>query len=92
MAELETPFAAEDEPETSQASIFAGYIPEPEYARQRKVSVRTCQRDRALRRAPPHVMVGNSVYYRVDAVRRWLLERERAASTPASRRRATGRR
>lgn len=59
--------------------IFDGYISEAEYARQRGVSVRTCQRDRALRQAPPHVVLGNRVFYRVDAIRRWLDAQERSA-------------
>ncbi len=58
-------------------SIFDGYITEAEYARQRGVSLRTCQRDRALRIAPPHVMIGRRVYYNIDSVRKWFEERER---------------
>jgi len=92
MAESETPNGAIDEFETPHTSVFEGYITEAEYARQRGVSVRTCQRDRALRKAPPHVPYGNHIYYRVDAVRQWLEARERAAGRPARRRRAAGRR
>lgn len=58
-------------------SVFVGYISEEEYARQRVVSVRTCQRDRAMRQAPPHVIIGRTVYYRVEAVRSWLEAQER---------------
>ena len=60
-------------------NVFEGYISEFEYARQRGVSVRTCQRDRALRHAPPHVALGKTIFYRVDAVRAWLEARERKA-------------
>ena len=91
MAESETPNGAINEPETPQTSVFDGYITEAEYARQRGVSVRTCQRDRALRKAPPHVPYGNHIYYRVDAVRQWLEARERATSESARRRQAAGR-
>ncbi len=69
-------------------AIFRGYITEAEFARQRGVSVRTCQRDRSLRKAPPHVVVGRVVYYRVEAIREWLISQERMAGQ----RSATGRR
>lgn len=58
--------------------IFEGYISEAEYAAQRGVSIRTCQRDRAMRQAPPHVLIGKAVHYRVEAVRDWLLRQETA--------------
>lgn len=60
----------------SAGGIFDGYISEAEYARQRGVSLRTCQRDRALCKAPPHLVLGSRVLYRVDAVRRWLQSQE----------------
>jgi predicted metal-dependent hydrolase len=60
------------------ASLFEGYISEQEYARQRGVSLRTCQRDRALRKSPPHCVLGKQVYYRISAVRAWLLQQERS--------------
>lgn len=60
----------------SAPPIFDGYISEAEYAAQRGVSIRTCQRDRAMRQAPPHILIGKAVYYRVEAVREWLLRRE----------------
>ena len=61
----------------SATGVFAGFITEAEYARQRGVSLRTCQRDRALRKAPPHVVIGRTVYYRIDSIREWLINRER---------------
>ncbi len=65
--------------------IFEGYITEAEYAAQRGVSLRTCQRDRAMRQAPPHLLIGKSVYYRIEAVRDWLRRRETVAeSRPAN--------
>ncbi len=39
----------------SNAQLLQGYLSEEEYARQRGVTLRTCQRDRALRQAPPYV-------------------------------------
>jgi hypothetical protein len=65
--------------------LLAGYIPEKEYARQRGVTLRTCQRDRALRQAPPYVAMGRQVYYNVESVRSWLLKHERIEDrTPRS--------
>lgn len=56
--------------------VLDGYITEEELARQWGVSVRTCQRSRALRRGPPYLVLGRQVYYRVEAVLRWLAEHE----------------
>jgi len=67
-------------------SLFAGYISEDEYARQRGVSVRTCQRDRALRKSPPYCVLGKQVFYRIESVRAWLLQKERSFKQPQSRR------
>lgn len=65
--------------------LLAGYVPEREYARQRGVTLRTCQRDRALRQAPPYVVIGRQVYYNVESIRSWLLKRERTEDrTPKS--------
>ena len=68
-------------------SVFQGYVSEAELARQRDVSVRTCQRDRALRQAPPHVIIGRQIYYRVEAVREWMLAQERRPTRSNAKRR-----
>ena len=62
--------------------ILDGFVSETEYAAQRGVTVRTCQRDRQLRQAPPYVRFGRRIYYRIDAVREWLVKNERAADRP----------
>jgi hypothetical protein len=64
--------------EREASSVLHDYIPEREWARQRGVSVRTCQRERALRNAPPHCTLGKQVYYRISAVREWLVRQERS--------------
>lgn len=88
MASPEGPIDSESvEKEPSRSEIFEGFVTEAEYARQRGVSLRTCQRDRALRRAPPHVILGNRVFYRIDAVRAWLNAQERDAARGARSRR-----
>jgi len=61
-----------------------GFISEEEYAARRGVSLRTCQRDRQLRQSPPFVVIGRRVYYRIEAVRDWLLAREQQASRKPS--------
>lgn len=60
-------------------SFLDGYISEREYARQRGVSVRTAQRDRQLGDAPPFVVLGKKVFYRLAGLEQWLLKRERAS-------------
>jgi len=63
--------------DTDAPDLFEGYIDEHEYCRQRGVSLRTAQRDRQLRQAPPYLLVGKKVYYRIAAVREWMLNQER---------------
>jgi len=63
--------------DTGAPDLFEGYIDEQEYCRQRGVSLRTAQRDRQLRQAPPYLVVGKKVYYRIAAVREWMLNQER---------------
>jgi len=76
----------------AEPDFLAGYVSEEEYARRRGVSLRTCQRDRQLRQAPPHVQFGRRIYYRIAAVREWLVKNEREADrTPAAQRARGGR-
>ena len=65
--------------ECAGTDFLEGFISEPEYARQRGVTPRTCQRDRQLRKAPPYIKLGRQVFYRVEAVRDWLMKNERIA-------------
>lgn len=68
--------------------FLEGFVTEEAYAARRGVSIRTCQRDRQLRQSPPYVVIGRHVYYRVEAVRDWLIARERSADRSPSARRA----
>lgn len=54
---------------------------EAAYAAKRGVSVRTIQRERALRTGPPFIKLGKSIFYRPEAVDVWLLSQEQ---TPAN--------
>ncbi len=64
--------------EQTTSNLLEGYVTEKEYARQRGISLRTCQRERALRKAPPHTILGKHIYYRIAAAREWLLQNERS--------------
>ena len=69
------------------SDFLEGFIPEDEYARIRGVTIRTCQRDRQLRKAPPYIQLGRRIFYRIDALREWLVKNERADDqTPDPRR------
>jgi hypothetical protein len=77
VARPETAISAEALQEAqSNPNFLQGFLSEDEYAAQRGVSVRTCQRDRQLRQAPPYVRFGRRIYYRVEAVRAWLAKNE----------------
>jgi len=55
---------------------IAELIPEPDFAAMRGVSVRTVQRERALRVGPPFIRLGRKVFYRPAAIDAWLLAQE----------------
>lgn len=57
-------------------------LTEDEYAALRGVSVRTIQRERALRAGPPFIKLGRSIFYRPEAVDAWIIAQEQ---TPAGR-------
>jgi hypothetical protein len=91
MEQAMTPGGAEPA-DPAGPDFLEGYVSEEEYARRRGVSLRTCQRDRQLRQAPPYVQFGRRIYYRVEAVRDWLVKNEREVDrTPAALRAGRGR-
>lgn len=53
-------------------------ITEADYAASCGVSVRTIQRERALRIGAPYIKLGKSIYYRRAAIEEWLLAQEQA--------------
>jgi len=65
-------------------NFLQGFISEEKHAARRGVSLRTCQRDRQLRQAPPYVVIGRQVYYRIEAVRNWLISREHLSNRKPS--------
>lgn len=60
------------------ASLKADYLSSEEAARTLKVSTRTLHRWGRLRKGPPSIKVGRSVYYRRASIERWLLALETA--------------
>jgi len=57
---------------------FHDLITESDYAAQRGLSLRSVQRERAMRLGPPFIKVGRKVYYRPAAIETWLLAQEQA--------------
>lgn len=51
-------------------------IEEADYAKVRGVSLRTAQRERAMRMGPPFIKLGRKIYYRPAAIEAWLLAQE----------------
>jgi hypothetical protein len=70
-------FATRRKYQMSSAALLDGYVDEPEASRQLKKHPRTLKRYRDQPNGLPHVKIGNRVLYRVEAVRGWLLARER---------------
>jgi hypothetical protein len=62
---------------STSTSLLDGYVDEFEASRQLSRHPRTLKRYRDQVNGLPHVKVGNQVLYRVEAVRGWLLARER---------------
>lgn len=56
--------------------ILQDLIPEPDYAAARGVCVRTVQRERERRIGPPFIKLGRNIYYRPEAIDKWLLAQE----------------
>jgi hypothetical protein len=61
--------------------FLRGHVSEPVYAQIRGTSVRTCQRERQLRKSPPFVRLGRRVFYRIEAVQTWLISNEQGLTT-----------
>jgi hypothetical protein len=53
-------------------------ISEADYAAHRGVSVRTVQRERALRIGPPFIKLGRKTFYRAETIDAWLIGKEQA--------------
>ena len=56
--------------------LIQDLISEVDYAAARGVSLRTVQRERALRIGPAFIKLGRKILYRKDAIASWLLAQE----------------
>ena len=80
-------------PNSDKPSILGGYLSRSELAAELNRTVRTLERWELHRIGPACTHIGKSPYYRVDAVRAWLLSQEREQVREKSRprrRRVTG--
>ena len=71
-------------------TIFHDLVEEVDFARERGVSVRTCQRERQLLTSPPFVKIGRRIYYRTESIKAWICDLERSGfrASHSSRRRS----
>lgn len=60
-------------------------VAEAEYARLRGVTVRSIQRERAMRTGPDFIKIGRRIFYRPEAIDAWLLALEQAQPRSAHR-------
>jgi hypothetical protein len=63
--------------ETIPFNPLAGYAPEVEIARVRKVTRRTLRAERQRGEGPPYLRDGKRIYYSLDGFREWLKSLER---------------
>ena len=63
--------------DSGKPELLRDFMTRPELAEALGVAVRTVERWHVLREGPPRVRMGQRVLYRRDAVRQWLLSRER---------------
>jgi hypothetical protein len=62
--------------ETITADPLAGYLPDAELAKIRKVTPRTQRAERQRGEGPPYVRDGKKIYYPLSGFREWLKSRE----------------
>ena len=64
--------------EATGSELLDGYYPKHKTAEKLNVSPRTLDAWHLRREGPPRTKVAGRVYYRKDALRRWLLDQEQA--------------
>jgi hypothetical protein len=57
-------------------NILDGLVLEADAAKEANETLRTWQRRRQQRIAPPYIKIGVHTYYRRDAIRDWILSQE----------------
>ena len=58
-------------------NLLEDFIPENDLAAIEGVTPKTMQRRRYRRESAPYVVIGRKIYYRIEAYRDWLAQRER---------------
>jgi len=64
---------------TTQENLLADLLPVPDAAREMQRCRRTLDRWRRDGIGPDFIRLGRQVYYRREALRRWILAQERSA-------------
>src|SRR5271156_82089 len=64
-------------PQTSEPDLLADYILEPDLAKQWKVTERTLRRYRHMPNGLPYLLLGGSIYYRIQSAAAWLASLEK---------------
>ena len=68
------------------SAVLDGYLTREVLAEQLGKSVRTIDRWETRRSGPPRVLLGKTVFYRLESVRAWLLSCEQRRGEPRRRR------
>ena len=68
-------------------AVLDGYLSREALAEQLGKSVRTIDRWETRRAGPPRVLLGKTIFYRLESVRAWLLSCEEQRGEPRRRRR-----
>jgi hypothetical protein len=71
----------------NSTAVLDGYVTRENLAAQLGKSMRTIDRWEQHRAGPPRVLVGKTIFYRVESVRDWLLSCEQRRGEPRRRRR-----
>jgi predicted DNA-binding transcriptional regulator AlpA len=69
---------------TGHGQLNAGFLSSEEVARALNISTRTLHRWGRLRKGPPSIKVGRSVYYLRSSIERWLLTLENESGIAAT--------
>lgn len=81
----EAPGPAPSPDHGNDAILLTGWMTRAEVAADLKISIDTLQRWENQRIGPPTMRLGRKVYYRADALREWLIAREKKPVVPARR-------
>jgi hypothetical protein len=75
VGDIDLTYVANREP-MRENMLFDELLEEPDYAKQRNISLRSAQRERAQRIGPAYIRLGRKIFYRKEAIREWLMAQE----------------